>query len=55
MHWDWGNGIVGDAGNYSQSQQEWAAERGYRQGGIPFLYSQWFDYDNAAGECLQYA
>jgi hypothetical protein len=55
MHWSWGYGIVGDAGNYSQAQQEWAAEHGYQHGGIPFLYQQWFKWDNAAGECLQYA
>lgn len=55
MTYDWGNGITGYAYNYTQAQQEWAAERGYDQGGISFLWRQWFDYDGAAPTCLKYA
>lgn len=57
MHLDWGYGIVGAASNYSQSQQEWAAERGYAASNYSssFLYGQWFNYDNAESECLRYA
>lgn len=54
MHWNWGYGIRGNAGNYSKRAQEWAAERGYRHGGIPFLYQQWFKWDGAT-YCLRYA
>lgn len=57
MHWNWGYGIVGAASSYSQAAQEWAAERGYAASHYSrsFLYGQWFNYDAAAGPCLQYA
>jgi len=57
MHWNWGYGIVGAASNYSKKDQELAAERGYAASNYntSFLYDQWFNYDKAEGECLQYA
>lgn len=52
MHYNWGYGIVGYAYNYSQLQQEWAAEKGYRAHGYSrtWLLGQWAHYD-----CLVYA
>lgn len=57
MSWNWLGYIKGAASNYSQSVQEWAAEKAYRDYHYArsFLYGQWFNYDNAAGECLGYA
>lgn len=52
MHYNWGYGIVGYAYNYSQLEQEWAAERGYKANGYShtWLTGQWAHYD-----CLAYA
>jgi hypothetical protein len=52
MHYNWGYGIVGDAGNYSQTEQEWAAERGYRASGYSssFIYGQWLEWEHGAGD-----
>ncbi len=57
MHWNWGYGIVGAASSYTKAEQEWAAERAYAAAGYStsFLFGQWFDYDNAAGDCLRLA
>lgn len=48
---NWGHGLSGSAGNYSQAQQEWAAERGYVASGLSysFLYGQWYKWDAADG------
>ena len=56
MTWNWFGYIKGAASNYPQSVQEWAAERAYANNhySSSFLYGQWFNYDHAAGECLQY-
>lgn len=57
MSWNWLGYIKGDAANYPQSVQEWAAERAYKDNRYArsFLDGQWFNYDHAAGECLKYA
>lgn len=57
MSWNWLGYISGDAGNYSQLDQEKAAERAYAHSGYStsFLYGQWFDYEYGGSACLQYA
>lgn len=58
MQTNWGYGIVGVAGNYSQYDQEWAAERGYAASGYSsnWLYGQWFEWEYGKGQaCLRYA
>lgn len=47
MHADWYG--LGNAGYYSESVQEWTAERAYKANGYSysFLYGQWFEWDNA--------
>jgi hypothetical protein len=58
MTWNWFGYIKGAASNYSQSVQEWAAERAYRDHHFArsFLYGQWFNYwPNYSGDCLGYA
>lgn len=49
--YNWGHGLIGEAGNYTEAQQEWAAERGYEAAGYSgsFLYGQWYDWDAADG------
>lgn len=49
--YNWGHGLAGEAGNYTQAQQEWAAERGYEESGYSrsFLEQQWFYWDAADG------
>lgn len=56
MSWNWLGQIRGAASDYSEAQQEWAAERAYRASGYSasFLNGQWFNYDNADG-CIVYA
>lgn len=51
FHYNWGYGLAGNAGAYSQHDQEWAAERGYAASGYSyhFLYQQWYEWDGAAG------
>lgn len=56
LNWGWNQyahyGLPGDPAKYSQLQQEWAAERGYRHSGFSqaWLLGQWAHYD-----CLRYA
>ena len=51
MSWNWLGFIKGDAANYPQAQQEWAAERAWAASGYStsFLYGQWYAWDNADG------
>lgn len=51
FHLDWGYGLVGSAGDYTQAEQEWAAERGYIASGYSwdFLNGQWYKWDAADG------
>lgn len=57
MSYGWLGLISGRADQLSQLEQERAAEEGYRRSGYleSFLWGQWFNYDDAEGECLQYA
>lgn len=52
MHYDWGEGIEGYAYNYSQIQQEDAAEAGFKAShySTAWLMGQWYHPD-----CLGYA
>lgn len=59
MTWNWFHQIKGAASNYSEAEQEWAAERAYmqyrtRSARISFLNGQWFNYDDADG-CVVFA
>ena len=51
MSYNWLGYISGDAANYSQAQQEWAAEKAWAANGYSssFLYGQWYEWDNADG------
>lgn len=51
MSWNWMKLIPGDAGNLTESQQEWAAEKAWQENGYSysFLYQQWYEWDNADG------
>ena len=51
MTWNWMRLIPGDAGDLSQAQQEWAAEKAWSQNNYrySFLYGQWYAWDNADG------
>lgn len=51
MTWNWMKLIPGNAGNLSQADQEWAAEKAWAQNGYSysFLYGQWYQWDNADG------
>lgn len=57
MSFGWLNLISGDPADYSQYEQEQAAETGYAASNYSssFLYGQWFNYDGAAGDCMRYA
>lgn len=58
MMTSWGHGIVGVAGNYTESEQEWAAERGYAASGYSysFLYGNWYEWEYGKGDhCQAYA
>lgn len=60
MHAGWGYGTSYHASDDSQQVQEWAAERAFASSNYNksyggFLWQQWFYYDAAEGECLQYA
>lgn len=48
---NWMKQLAGPASNYSQVEQEWAAERAWAANGYSysFLYQQWFAWDNADG------
>jgi hypothetical protein len=48
----WMGMFSGTANQYSQAQQEWFAERAWKENGYSysFLYNQWFKYD-AADSC----
>jgi len=52
MHLNWGG--LYNAGYYSQSKQEWAAERELQKRGTSMLYSEWFEWDDA-DYCIKYA
>lgn len=51
MTWNWMKLIPGNAGNLSQAQQEWAAEKAWAENGYSysFLSGQWYNYDAADG------
>lgn len=51
MTWGWLGYLSGDPARHSQAEQEWAAERAWRDSGYSysFLAGQWYDYDNADG------
>lgn len=51
MTWNWMKLIHGNAGNLSQAEQEWAAEKAWAANGYSysFLYGQWYAYDSADG------
>lgn len=51
MSWGWLGYIAGNPANYSQAQQEWAAERAWAANGYSygFLYGQWYEWDAADG------
>ncbi len=51
MTWGWLGYVRGDAGNLSQADQEWAAEKAWAANGYrySFLYGQWYRWNNADG------